>query len=249
MFPYLLIFGFAVPTPGLLLGCGLLAALATAERLAAKLRLPPNRVWTAAVLGTVSLPLGERLVLFAASWQDFVAHPTWMLGLLAIRDSRLFYAGVCLALVVVSGYLRACHVPLGRATEALAPAATSMLAFAHASYFAEGAEPGRVCAPRWGVVCGNHMAQALYGTPLGVPLIPVAAYACAGYAVAALAGAWTAGRSGTGVVLLLGGLVAVLAGQGAIAWAGEPLVLGVFTWAQAAGAVSTMLGAGVLLRR
>ena len=238
-----------MPVPGVLLGCGLLAALATAERLAARLRLPPDRVWTAAVLGAVSLPVGERLALFARGWRDFLAHPLWMLGLLSVRDSRLFYAGILLALLLMGGYLLACRIPLGQAAEALAPAAMLLLAFAQASYFAEGAEPGRMCAVRWGVVYGSRAAHALYGTPLGVPLVPVAAYASLGYAAAALIGAWRVGRYGAGTVLLMGGLVAVLAGQGAMQWTGEPMVLGVFTWAQAAGVVSAAAGAGMLLRR
>ena len=252
MFPTLPIFSFlSVSTQSLLLGCGVLSALGTAERLAVRLRLPADRIWTAALLAGASLFLGERLLLFVRGWRDFLAHPLWMLGLLSVRDTRLFYAGVTLALLVCAAYLLACRIALLRAADALLPATGLLLAFVQAGYFAAGAEPGRMTTARWGLVSTNRVARALYGTPLHVPLIPVAAYACVAYALVALVAAWQAarGRSCAGFLLLAAGLLTVLLGQLLLRWAGEPMIFGVFTWAQGAGVVSALAGAGLLLAR
>ena len=250
MFPSLHIFSFSLSLQGLLLGCGVLAAFATAERLATRLRLPPDRIWTAALLAGVSLFVGERLLLFVQGWRDFLAHPLWMLGLLTVRDERFFYAGAVLAVLVCGAYLLAHRIPLRRAADCLLPALGLMLAFVHAGYFAAGAEPGRVTTAHWGVVSTNRVAHALYGTPLHVPLIPVAAWAAAGYALVTLAAVAAAvrGRSASGLFLLEAGLLTVLLGQFALHWAGEPMVFGVFTWAQSAGILSTVAGAGLLVK-
>ncbi len=203
------------------------------------------------MLAGVSLFIGERLPLLVRGWRDFLAHPMWMLGLLAVRDARFFYAGVALAMLVCAAYLLACRVPLLRAADALLPALGLLLAFTQAGYLAAGAEPGRVTAVRWGLISTNRIARALYGTPLHAPLIPVAAYACLLYSLIALvsvAGA-ARGRTVTGPFLLLAGLGAVLLGQLQMHWTGEPLVLGVFTWAQSAGILSAAAGSFLLLRR
>ncbi len=252
MFPSISLFGFvSLSTQSLLLALGVLAALATAERLAARLHLRADRVWNAAALGGVSLLLGERLLLVVRGWRDFLAHPMWMLGLLAVRDQRLFYAGAGFGILVCAAYLLASRVSPARAADALLPAAGLLLAFVQAGYLAAGAEPGRVTVARWGLVSTNRVAHALYGTPLHVPLVPVAAYGCVGYAVAALVATWQAarGRSSAGFFLLAAGLLTVLLGQMELRWAGEPLLLGVFTWMQGAGVVSTCVGAGLLLRQ
>ena len=231
------------------MGLGVLAALATAERLAIRQRLPEGRIWTAALLGLVSLFIGERLLLFARSWRDFLAHPLWMLGLLSVRDMRLFYAGAALGAAVCAGYLAAARIPLSRAASALLPAAGLLLAFVHAGYFAAGSHPGRMAMGWPGVVVTNRTAHALYGTPLGVRLIPVAAYAAVGYALISLLAVWIAirERSNAGAFLLLSGVWAVLMGQMEMRWIGEPMLLGVFTWAQGAGVVSALVGSGLLL--
>lgn len=252
MFPSFRLPGhFSISLESLLLACGVLAALAAAERLASKLRLRPDHIWNAAALAGVSLVAGERFILFAQSWHDFLAHPRWMLSLLSIRDPRLSYAGAALALLASTSYLLYQRVPLLRAADATSPAVALLLAFVHAGYFAAGAEPGRLCSARWGLVSTNRIAYAIYGTPLHVPLIPVAAYLSLGYALIALTSAALAarGRAVAGAVLLGAGLLTVLLGQLALHWSGEPMVLGVFTWAQTAGVLSTLSGAMLLLLR
>ncbi len=256
MFPSLPIFSrFSLSFEHLLLACGVLAALATVERLAPKLRLRSDRLWNAAVLAGVTVFAGERLLLLIHGWRDFAAHPFAQLFASALQILRpivspepaLFYAGAALALLCCTLYLVRHRVPLLRAADALLPGLGVLLAFQQASYFAAGAEPGRITSPRWGIVSTDPAALALYGTPLHVPLLPVAAWASLCYAAIALiaVGMAARGRSTSGFFLLMAGLVAVLLGQ--LHRPGEPMLLGIFTWAQTTGVLSTFAGACLLL--
>ena len=252
MFPVLRVFGVAsLPLQPILLACGVLAALAVAERLAARLGLQPERISTAAILGLCSIFFGERLILFAGNWRELIAHPLWMIGLVSVRDPRLFYAGAAMALAVCWLYLRRRRVSLRRAAAALLPASLLLLAFVHAGRFAVGAEPGRIAPPTWGIITTNRTAHVLYGAPLGTPIFPVAAWLSMAYGLLALAGAWAAtrGRQSLGPVLLVAGLITVLAGQLTLRWPGQPMVLNVFTWPQTGGVLTTIVGALLLLRR
>ncbi len=239
---------------GLLPALGVLAALAAAEKLASKLRLQPDRIWTAAVLSGTCVFIAERLLLIFGNWRAYLAHPFWMLGLRSVRDERLFYAGVLFAGLICILYLFGRRIPLLRAAEALLPAGSLLLAFVHAGYLLAGAEPGKTItahwAARWSIMYRDCTAHALYGTPLHVPLIPVAAYAAVGYALLALAGAALAarGRSSAGFTLLGGGLLAVLLGQLQLQLPGAPMILHTYSWAQAAGVLSALGGAALLLR-
>ncbi len=238
----------------LLPALGVLAALAAAERLASRLRLQSDRIWTAAVLGGICVFAGERLLLIFGNWRAYLAHPFWMLGLRSVRDERLFYAGILFASLVCVLYLLSRRIPLLRAAEALLPAGSLLLAFVHAGYLLAGAEPGKTItahwAARWSITYGDRTAHALYGTPLHVPLNAVAAYAAVGYALLALAGAALAarGRSSAGLTLLGDGLLAVLLGQLQLRLPGAPMILNTYSWAQAAGVLSALGGAGLLLR-
>ncbi|WP_158615399.1 prolipoprotein diacylglyceryl transferase family protein [Acidipila sp. EB88] len=194
MFPFLPFPFFSISIQSLLIGLGVLAALRTAERLAWRLGLAAHPVSTAALLAGAGLILGPRLILLIAGWRDFVAHPSWMLSLFHVEDPRLLYAGAVIGLIVATGSLMRARVNVLLAANALLPCVTLLLAFVHAGYFAEGAEPGRIVAARWGVICTRHLARTLYGTPLDVPLVPVAAYGSAGFALLALGTVWMAAR-------------------------------------------------------
>lgn len=252
MLPSLPLFGHVTFSfSALLLACGVLAALATIERLAPRQRLRSDHLWTAAVLALISLFLGQRLVLFLRDWHSFLAHPLWMVGLVSIRDFRLFYAGAAIALVGTLAYLRLRRCRLLPAANVLLPGALLLLAFVHASYFAAGAEPGLRTSLRWGLVCTSRLAAQLYGTPLHIPLVPVALYASLGYALLALTATAAAarGRNGFPAHLLAAGLLTVVFGQLHMRWPGEPLLLGIFTRAQGAGIACCAVGAAFLLSR
>jgi prolipoprotein diacylglyceryltransferase len=251
MFPSIHLFGILTfSVQSLLQACGVLTALAVVERLALRQRLRPDHLWTAAVLLGISLFLGERLILLLRSWHDFLAHPLWMLGLLSVHDPRLFDAGVAIALAVGCLYLLARRIALSRAASVLTPAVLLLLAFVHAGYFAAGAQPGRITSHRWGLVSTNRFALAAYGTPLHVPLIPVAAWACLGYTLIALfAEALAArGRNAFAAPIFAAGLLTVLLGQLELHWTSQLLILGIFTWTQALAIAWTLLGAALLLR-
>ncbi len=241
-----------LPLAPVLLLCGVLAAIAMAERLARQTQIPPRPIGNALLLGLATIFFGERLLLFLAAWRDFLAHPLWMAGLITVRDARLFFMAAAFALAACAAYITRMQIPLARAAAALLPSTLLLLAFAHAANFVAGSEPGRVTTSGWGIVSTDRMAHALYGTPLLVPSFPVAAWLSCGFALLALLGIWATTRpagtsflkrgEATGCLLLGAGLLTLMGGQLLLHVPGSPLLLDIVTWPQAAGTLTAIAG-------
>ena len=119
----------------------------------------------------------QRLLLVALNWSDLRRHPAWMLALAMIHHPLLAAAGalaaawaggalcaLAAAAAVDHGRCAGCAVALGLAFEQLG----ALLA---------GSGYGTETAVRWAVTYTDPLAARWSGTPLGVPLHPVQAYA------------------------------------------------------------------------
>jgi phosphatidylglycerol:prolipoprotein diacylglycerol transferase len=175
--PRLFQFGhIAIPTYGVLAAIALVAALAMAMHTARRLALDPNKIWNLSLIGIFSTLLGSRLLLILFHLRDFLAHPFWMLGLVAIQSRSIFYGGVLLAICACSGYIFATRLPLRRTLDSLAPAAALGIAINNLGAFAAGSDYGTPTNKPWGVVYRHGLATLWSGTPLGVRLHPVQLY-------------------------------------------------------------------------
>jgi phosphatidylglycerol:prolipoprotein diacylglycerol transferase len=247
----------AFSTDGVLAALGLLAGLQLSCSLAPKLGVAPDRIWTLGFVMLASLFLGQRLLVIAFNLRDFIDHPFWMLGLTLVRDERYFYAGALLALCAGAGYISAWRLPWLRVADCLAPGAGLALVFSSLGNLAAGADVGVVTSAHWGIIYTSRIAARTSGTPLGVPLLPLALYSAlaqAGIAAVALLLILRVGRArttghATGFWLFTAGLATVLLEQLRYRFPGELLLADVFTPAQSLGILAVAAGAALLLLR
>lgn len=217
MYPRLLQLGhIAIPTYGALTALALLAALGLVVVLARRLGLNPDRLWSLCVLGILATLLGARLLIVAAYFRAFLAHPFWVLGLTHLRDAWIMPAAMLLGGAAALLYALAEGLPVLRVMDCLAPAAALGLAIERIGAFLAGADYGIAVNSPWAVVYRNPLAQLWYGTPLGASLEPVQLYEAIGWLLvfallAAGAGRLRAGRS-AGIWFFACGVLSFCAG-------------------------------------
>ena len=247
-----------VSTEGVLVAFGLLAGLQLACLLGTRSGLDPDRLWNLGLLSLLTLFLSERMLVIACNLRDFIDHPLWMLGLATVRDERYFYGGVLLAICAGVGYLLAWRLPWRSVLDALAPGASLALGCASLGALAAGSNFGRPTTAAWGITYTSRVAARTSGTPLGIPLAPVALYAAILYLLLA---AWGTGAargktsvrgsrpkgSVAGWWLFTAGLGSILLAQLRYPSANEPLVLAAFTPDQSLGILAVLAGAALLL--
>lgn len=234
---------------------GLLAGLQVACVLAPRCGLDPDRIWNLGLTGLLTLFLGERMLVIALNLRDFLAHPVWMLGLSMVRDERYIYGGILLALCAACGYTAAWRLPWRPVLDSLAPGAGLALACVSLGSLAAGSDFGRPTTAAWGLAYTSRVAARVSGTPLGVPLIPVALYAALLHLVFAACAAWIVLRSrrsrpgdAAAFWLFAAGLSAVLLGHWRYPSPGEVMVAGAFTPAQSLGVLAVAVAPLLWLR-
>jgi len=231
-------------------------------------------MWNLGLAGLLTLFLGERMLVIAFNLRDFLAHPFWMLGLTVVRDERYLLGGALLAICSCAGYVVAWRLDRRAVLDALAPGAGFALGCLSLGALAAGADFGRPAPEPWGIVYTSQVAARLNGTPLGVPLVPVALYAALLYfGISALA-VWRLlpGRLRAGpdsqpapgsrttryarqpgdvaaFWLFAAGLGTVLLGQLRYRLPGEALLANAFTPSQALGILGVFASAWLWLRR
>ncbi len=240
----------AVATQGVLVALGILAGLQVSCVLAPLRGLHPDRLSNLGLASLLTLFLGERMLVVAFNLRDFLSHPFWMLGLAVVRDERYFYGGVLLAFCAGAGYIWAWHLPWRSVLDALSPGAGLALALLHLGNLAAGADFGRPTTAAWSLTYTSRAAARASGTPLGIPLIPVAFYAALLHLGLAACATWLVFRarsSGAAAAfwLFTAGLGTVLLDQLRYPLPGETLVGNAFTEAQAL-AILAIAAAGLL---
>ena len=187
MHPVLITFGsLLIPSYGALAAIGVLTALLLAQRTAAIAGVSPAQVWNVCVLALVSALVASRLLLIAMNWRELLAHPLWMLGLATIHNPWIAGAGVLAGALAALACVRAQRMPAMSTLDALAAPLTLGLACEQFGALLAGAGYGTEASAPWAVTYTDPLAQRWSGTPLGIPLHPVQAYAVLAYA------AWTA---------------------------------------------------------
>ena len=187
MHPVLFRFGaLLIPSYGALAAAAVLVALVLGQRTARSAGVSPAQVWNVCVIALFTALLGSRILLLAVNWHDVMRHPAWMLGLATIHSPWLAGAGVLLGALAAFAYMRWQRVPVRAALDALAAPITIGLALEQLGALLAGAGYGTDATLRWAVVYNHPLAQRWSGTPLGIPLHPVQAYAALAYATVAM---------------------------------------------------------------
>lgn len=151
----------ALPTFGVLVAVGLMAALSLSLRTAAIVGLHPDRLWNAGLFVLLSAFVLSRLLLIVMYLHAFLTFPILLLAVPSLTP-----LGLLLTAIVTLVYLRVRRLPLLTTLDAWAPCATLVWAFLALGHFAEGSDPGLPTALPWGI--------AMF--PGAVRLHPVALY-------------------------------------------------------------------------
>lgn len=178
MYPVLFHVGpVLIPAYGALSALGLLLALFLAQRTARAAQLNPSHVWNLCVIAVFAALLAERLLLVLVNWTDLRRHPAWVTALAMIHHPLLSAAGASCGGLAAWVYARRKQMPLGSTADALAPPLALGVAFEQGGALMAGSGYGTESAVRWAVIYNNPIAARWSGTPLGIPLHPVQAYA------------------------------------------------------------------------
>lgn len=166
-----------IPSYGAMAAIGILLALMLAQRTARRAGVAPTQVWNLCVIALFAALLGSRLLLIALNWHDVVSHPLWMFGLATIHHPLLILAGAILGGLAAWVYARTQHLRVLDTADALAAPISLGLACEQFGALLAGSSFGTESHVPWAVVYTSPLAARWSGTPIGVPLHPVQAYA------------------------------------------------------------------------
>jgi phosphatidylglycerol:prolipoprotein diacylglycerol transferase len=182
-----------IPSYGAITALGVLAALVLAQRTARIVGVDPGKVWNLCILSLFAAMAATRLLLVAANWSVLRSHPAWVLGLGVVHHPLLAGSGALAGAGCAAWYARHTKLPFRATADALAPPLAAGLACEQLGALAAGSGYGMDAGPQvgWAVTYSNPLAAIWSGTPLGVPLHPVQAYAAlAFFALAVLLWVW-----------------------------------------------------------
>ena len=184
---------------------GVLLALVLAQRTARIAGLNAGQVWNLCILSLFAALLTQRLLLVAVNLGDLRRHPQWMLALAMIHHPLLAAAGALAGVGFALLYAHRKRLSLGTTADALAAPLALGLAFEQLGALLAGSgyglDAGTGIAARWAVTYADPLAARWSGTPLGIPLHPVQAYAALAFlALSILLLVWLPKRRQTGDV-------------------------------------------------
>ena len=156
---------------------GVLFALMLALRTARIVHIDPNRLWNLCIVALFAALVGSRLLLVVVNWTVLRVHPLWMLGLAMIHHPLVAAVAAALAVIVAIIYARRQNLPIRATADALAAPFALGLAFEQIGALLAGSGFGTETRVRLAVTYTDPLAARWSGTPLGVPLHPVQAYA------------------------------------------------------------------------
>ena len=243
-----------IPAFGVLSALGVLLALFLAQRTARIADLNAGKVWNLCVVGLFSALILQRLLLVLLNWSELRLHPQWMLALSMIHHPLLTSAGAIAGAGAAAFYARRNRMPLATTADTLAAPLSLGLAFEQIGALFAGSSYGAETTVRWAVTYTDPLAARWSGTPLGIPLHPVQAYAAVAFLTLSLlllvflpmrkqqgdvAGLWFLGA---GVAIFITELWRDPEGRGA-------LLHGVLDGPQAAAILFVLAGAIILRER
>ena len=182
-----------IPSYGAVAAVGVLLALALVMRTARIAGVDAGKVWNLSVLSLFAALAAARLLLVIANFGALRRHPAWVLGLAMVHHPLLAGVGALAGGGCAAMYAHHSKLPLRATADALAPPLALGLAFEQAGALLAGASYGTDAGPGvpWAVTYSDPMAAIWSGTPLGIPLHPVQAYAAlAFFSIAALLLTW-----------------------------------------------------------
>jgi phosphatidylglycerol:prolipoprotein diacylglycerol transferase len=170
-----------IPSYGAVSALGVVLALLLAQHTARIAGVNTAKTWNLCVVALFAALAGERLLLVLMNWKDLLRHPGWMLGLAMIHHPLLAGVGALVGFGSAAAYARWQRMPLAATADALAAPLALGLAFEQLGALLAGSGYGTETGVRWAVTYNDALAARWSGTPLGIPLHPVQAYAAVAF--------------------------------------------------------------------
>lgn len=168
-----------IPTYGAVAAAGVLLALFLAQHAAHVVGIDSGKIWNLCVVSLFAALAGERLLLVIANFSILRLHPSWLLGLAMVHHPLLAAAGALAGSACAALRIRWQKLPAASTADALAPPLALGLAFEQLGALMAGSGYGTEAPAKlpWALTYVNPYAARWSGTPLGIPLHPVQAYA------------------------------------------------------------------------
>jgi phosphatidylglycerol---prolipoprotein diacylglyceryl transferase len=175
-----------IPAFGVMSALGVLLGLFLAQRTAQIVGLNAGRMWNLCVVGLFSALLTQRLLLVLLNFTELRLHPQWLLALSMIHHPLLTGAGALIGAAAAAIYARRNQIQLSAMADAVAAPLSLGLAFEQMGALFAGSSFGTDATVPWAVTYTDPLVARWSGTPLGVPLHPVQAYAAVAFLVLSL---------------------------------------------------------------
>ena len=177
MLPYLVtIFGFHIPTYGVMVAIAFLSAISLTGRMARRAGLNPEPVLNLGVYCAMAGIVGAKLTLILIDLPDYIRNPGQLFSLATLQAMGVFYGGFIAALLMAYVYMRKYSLPVLATADLFAPGIALGHAIGRIGCFAAGCCWGDKCTRPWAVTFTNPDAHELVGVPLNVPLHPTQLY-------------------------------------------------------------------------
>jgi phosphatidylglycerol:prolipoprotein diacylglycerol transferase len=175
MLPHLFRIGsFALPTYGILVALGFLAAIWLTSRLAARVGLSPESILNLGVFCALAGIVGAKLFMIALS-SDYRAHPAEIFTLATLQSAGIFYGGFITALAASIWYMLRHRMPVLLTADQFAPGIALGHGIGRLGCFAAGCCWGRPTHVPWAVTFTNP-DSVISPERLGIPVHPTQLY-------------------------------------------------------------------------
>ena len=168
---------FLIPAYGASAAIGVLLALFLAQHTARVAGVNVGQVWNLCVVSLFAALVAQRLLLVAINLNDLRSHPAWVLTLAMVHHPLLAAAGALGGAGCAAVFAWRQKMPFRTTADVLAAPLALGLAFEQLGALLAGSGYGTETAVRWAVTYNHPLAAIWSGTPLGIPLHPVQAYA------------------------------------------------------------------------
>ncbi len=177
MFPRLFTYeSFALPTYGVLVALGVVAALAVIVKLAGREGLDKDQMFNFAVYLALTGMIGAKIFLVGQDWDYYSANPRQILSFSVLQSGGIFFGGFLAAFAFAIFYIRRAKLPLLKVADSFMPGIAVGHAFGRLGCFAAGCCWGEPTALAWAVTFTDPHAHEVVGVPLGVGLHPTQLY-------------------------------------------------------------------------
>lgn len=184
MHPELIRIGsFAIPTYGVLLASGFLAALALVRGRAPRFGLEADATTDVSIWVLIAALVGSKVLLVVVEGERLFS--SWGAFVELMRSAGVFYGGLIGGGLAAVWLLRSRKIPFFAFADAAAPAVALGQAIGRLGCFSAGCCWGRECHAPWAVTFTDPRAHENVGVPLGIPLHPTQLYETIGTLVLA----------------------------------------------------------------